>query len=74
MIRKLKTKLLVWKAILYRLLISIFEVIVLYALTGNIMLSIGTSLILNIINIAFYFVYDYVFLQHFKIGVNGDKK
>ena len=68
--REVNTGLLVKKSIVYRLVVTITQMLIAYILTDNLTFSIGFSLIWNIINTLEYFGFDYVFSRFYKIGVD----
>ncbi|KKK81646.1 hypothetical protein LCGC14_2811350 [marine sediment metagenome] len=66
--RKIKVNLLIHSTIIYRLFITFFEIIFLRILTGTWELAIKGSIIWNIINLGFYYIYHYSFAKVFKLG------
>ena len=73
--RKLKKKTILLKAIIYRPLIIILQTIVTfiyYHVRGrnvdNLRLAVEVSVVWNIINFAVYYLYDIAFLSLFKAG------
>ena len=67
-LRKVKTGLLIKKAIAYRLFVVVTQIILTYALTNDIGFSVFLSLIWNIINTLEYFSFDYIFSRLYKVG------
>ena len=66
--RKVKIRLLVWKAIVYRVLIVFLQISVTYLFTKDMRVSVNLSIIWNILNALTYFFYDLAFTSKFKIG------
>ena len=66
--RPIKTKLLIYCTILYRLILVLLQTLFFWILTRDIKFALGSSLVWNVINTIYYFVYHYVFLKKFKIG------
>lgn len=77
--RKIKTKLLVLKTLAYRPVVIIIQSIVTflyYKLRKPASLAQGAielSIVWNVINAVMYYIYDYFFMVHWKIGENNDK-
>ncbi len=66
-LRKVKLGVLLWKTIIYRIIVTLTQIVVTYLFTGNISLSVSLSIVWNIINTIEYFVLDYAFLRRVKI-------
>ncbi|UCD03739.1 MAG: DUF2061 domain-containing protein [Candidatus Woesearchaeota archaeon] len=71
--RKVKVGLLIWKSIVYRILIIGLQTIVTYFFIRDLKLSFGISVIWNIINAITYFLYDWVFSANFEVRVGVEK-
>ena len=68
MLRKIKTRLLIKKAIAYRVVVFTTQLIFMWLITRNIAFSLGTTALWNVINTIEYFSFDYVFAKLFKVG------
>ena len=66
-LRKVKIGMLLWKTLIYRIIVTFTQIVVTYFFTKNMELSISLSIVWNIINTVEYFVLDYAFLRRFKI-------
>ncbi len=66
--RKIESKLLILKSIIYRVLIIGIQIGFTYFFIRDIKMSIHISLWWNLINAILYYIYDYGFLSLFKIG------
>ena len=66
--RRIKTKLLLKSAVVYRLLTLGLEFLVMWGLLGKPIQAAGVAVVWNIVNVVWYYTYHYYFARHFKIG------
>ncbi|MFW6130723.1 MAG: DUF2061 domain-containing protein [Atribacterota bacterium] len=66
--RNINKTLLVFKSIIYRIMVMLIQVGFTYLFTKNVKLSIRISVVWNLITMVLYYFYDYMFLSIFKIG------
>lgn len=66
--RKVKTGLILKKAIAYRIVVTLSQIILMYLFTRSLELSIGFSIFWNIWNTGEYFAFDYLFSRFYSVG------
>jgi len=69
-LRKVRTDLLLKKAITYRIFVTCSQILLMWLFTRDIYLSTSFSIIWNIINTVEYFSFDYLFARLYKVGKN----
>lgn len=72
-VRKINFKLFTGSAIVYRLTVIIIQTLFFWVATGKFELSLGASLLWNIINMGWYYIYHYSFASIFKLGGDNDE-
>lgn len=66
--RQINYKLILWKTLLYRLLIVGIQIMFTYGCTKNWNLSVRIGIYWNILNVTLYYIYDILFLSFKKVG------
>jgi len=67
--RKINLKLLLAQGVLYRLVVILVYMLFMWVYTGKFVKSIELSIIWGLINFGIYYIYHYLFLKRFKVGV-----
>jgi len=68
--RKIKLRVLVLQGIVYRVFIIACNIVFFLVITGKFNFAIKISLLWSIVNLTIYYIYHYVFLKLFKMGVD----
>ena len=66
--RKIRTSLLGVSGIVYRLCVIVIQTIFFWIVTGKLNLALSTALAWNVINMAWYYLYHYMFAKYFRMG------
>jgi len=69
--RPIRTKLLIYSTLIYRLSLILLQTLFFWIITRDIKFAFGSSLAWNAINTIYYFIYHYIFLRKFKIGATN---